>query len=410
MKPKLLNRFSPLSTLRKRILATLIFCAAASTLPIFADTITSGFKMKPEWRVGAEFAPAGVVPTNSFIKGHNSLDKKITSSFAGGLNVGFKFNPQSRQGLLYKGLYQGIGFDVRSFTPGGLLGNPVSLHAYQGAPFVTFNNRLSLGYEWKFGAAFGWKAYDSQSDDNNAPVSTKVTARMGLGLKLQYALSDRWSLALGVEGNHFSNGNTSWPNAGVNTLGATIGIAYTFNPQHPVATCPTALSEEANAKRWIFDIMAFAAARKRAIRLPEPYDPVVCPGRFGVVGLRFSPLRKFNRWFAAGPTLDMQWDESADLASYWVEGTSGETIRFVRPPFKKQISVGLAGNAELTMPIFTLNAGLGYEVINPKGDKRFYQSLTLKTFVTDKIYLNVGYRLANFEDPQNLMLGVGFRL
>ncbi len=116
MNPKLLNRFSPLSRLRQKILATLIFCVATGTLPIFADTIPSGFKMKPEWRVGAEFAPAGVVPTNSFLKGHNSLDQRITTSLAGGLSVGFKFNPESRQGLLYKGLYQGIGFDVRSFT------------------------------------------------------------------------------------------------------------------------------------------------------------------------------------------------------------------------------------------------------------------------------------------------------
>ena len=49
---------------------------------------------------------------------------------------------------------------------------------------------------------------------------------MGLGVKLHYALSQRWTLSLGVDGVHYSNGNTSWPNAGVNSIGATIGVAY----------------------------------------------------------------------------------------------------------------------------------------------------------------------------------------
>lgn len=62
------------------------------------------------------------------------------------------------------------------------------------------------------------------------------------------------------------------------------------------------------------------------------------------------------------------------------------------------------------MPIFAVNVGLGYDFLNPKGNKRFYQSLTLKTFITRNIFLNVGYRLGNFKDPQNLMLGVGVRL
>ncbi len=72
--------------------------------------------------------------------------------------------------------------------------------------------------------------------------------------------------------------------------------------------------------------------------------------------------------------------------------------------------MGLAAQAELTMPIFSINAGLGFDIISPKGDKRFYQSLTLKTFVYRNVYLNVGYRLGNFNEPQNLMLGVGVRL
>ncbi|MDE6400294.1 MAG: acyloxyacyl hydrolase, partial [Muribaculaceae bacterium] len=95
---------------------------------------------------------------------------------------------------------------------------------------------------------------------------------------------------------------------------------------------------------------------------------------------------------------------------YWVEGSYEDNIKFRRPPFGKQISVGISAHAELTMPIFSVNVGLGYDVVNPQGEKAFYQSLTLKTFLKKIIYLNTGYRLGNFKDPQNLMLGIGVRL
>lgn len=85
-------------------------------------------------------------------------------------------------------------------------------------------------------------------------------------------------------------------------------------------------------------------------------------------------------------------------------------MKFYRPPFGRQLSVGLSAHAELTMPIFAINVGMGYDMLSPRGNKRFYQSLTLKTFVTRHIFINTGYRLGAFKDPQNLMLGVGVRL
>ena len=142
----------------------------------------------------------------------------------------------------------------------------------------------------------------------------------------------------------------------------------------------------------------------------DPAEPELCPGRFGVAGLQFSPLFRLNRLIAVGPSLDAQWDEGAGIDSYWIEGSYGEDIMFERPPFREQLSMGVSAHAELTMPIFSVNAGLGYDFISPRGEKRFYQSLTLKTFVTDYLFLNVGYRLGDFKDPQNLMLGIGVRL
>lgn len=381
-----------------------------ATLPAIADTIPTGWKRPLQWHLGAEVSPAFVAGTNSFLKGHNPLDRCINGSFAGALRAGFSFAPDSREGLLYKGLYQGIGLGITSFNDSGLLGTPFSAYVYQGAPIARLNHRLWLGYEWKFGAAFGWKHDFAETPDGNAPVSTSVTAHMGLGLKLHYRLTPACEIALGIEATHFSNGNTSLPNAGVNTIRLSAGIACTLGTPAGAARSNPQLEAEADRPCWLYDITAYGAWRRRIVSVGEPPEPTLCPGRFGVLGLQFSPLRRLNRWVAAGPSLDMRWDESAGLAPYWAEGSSGENIRFTRPPFGKQISVGVSAHAELTMPIFSINAGLGYDFINPKGDRRFYQTLTLKTFLTDMLYLNTGYRLGKFNTPENLMLGVGIRI
>lgn len=391
----------------------LILSCAVITVAFSAvagDAVPTGFSRPLQWRVGADIAPAWVPGTNIFLRGLNDDDRRIDASMSGNIRADFSFSPATRQGILYKGLYQGVGVGVNTFFANHLLGTPVSAYVYQGAPIVHLGSRMWLGYEWQFGAAFGWKHYDSQTAEFNVVAATSVTAHMAIGFKLHYAITDRWQVSLGIGANHFSNGNTSWPNSGANSVGATVGVAFIIKPQNDNATTDSILESEADRHSWAYDITIYGAWRKRAVILGDDAQIQICPGRFGVLGLQFSPLYRLNRWVAVGPSADIQWDESACLAPYWVEGTWDDAIKFERPPFGRQLSVGLSAHAELTMPIFAVNAGLGYEILNPRGEMRFYQSLALKTFVTRSLYLNIGYRLGGFKDPQNLMVGLGLRL
>lgn len=398
------------SKMRNNFFLFFLLLSGCLSAAVSSDTIPAMFSRPVHWRIGAELSPAWVPETNVFLKGENPEGKHINASFSGDIRADFSFDPSTREGILYPGLYQGVGVGVNSFFSNSLLGTPVSAYVYQGAPICRLNSRLWLGYEWQFGAAFGWKHYDIETAENNAVASTSVTAHMGIGLKFHYALTDRWQMSFGLAAHHFSNGNTSWPNAGANKIGATVGIAYTINPAEDTSHGNAALESMADRHRWLYDLTLYGAWRKRVLSVGTPAEQQICPGRFGVAGLQFSPMYTLDRWVAVGPSLDMQWDESAGLAPYWVEGSYADNIRFMRPPFGKQLSIGLSAHAELTMPIFSVNVGLGYNVLNPKGDKAFYQQLTLKTFITRNIYLNTGYRLGAFKDPQNLMLGLGVRL
>lgn len=108
--------------------------------------------------------------------------------------------------------------------------------------------------------------------------------------------------------------------------------------------------------------------------------------------------------------MDAQFDESANIKDYKLVGTYGDDIKFHRPPFREQFAVGLSLRAELVMPIFSINVGIGRNMIYSGDDTEgFYQILALKTYVTRHLFLHVGYQLSKFKDPNNLMLGIGYR-
>ena len=120
-------------------------------------------------------------------------------------------------------------------------------------------------------------------------------------------------------------------------------------------------------------------------------------------------MYNFNKYFGAGISLDGQYDESANIEKYEAGQDKDGNYRFYRPPFRERVGVGLSLRGELTMPIFSINVGVGHNMFYKGSDwGGFYQILALKAHVTRHIFLHAGYQLSKCHDPKNLMLGVGY--
>ena len=211
----------------------------------------------------------------------------------------------------------------------------------------------------------------------------------------------------GIDLSHFSNGNTQYPNAGVNTVGGRIGLVHTFG-----ANAGTVMSGRRTTQRIkphiSYDIVLYGASKRKGVIKPD--EAYLAPGSFGVLGFNFNPMYNFHQYFRAGASLDVQYDESANIKEYEADYNDQAEHRFYRPPFKEQLAVGLSVRGELVMPIFTINVGIGYNVYHKCTDTQgMYQILALKTSVTRNLFLHVGYQLSKFKDPNNLMLGIGYR-
>lgn len=327
---------------------------------------------------------------------------------------GFFFSPTSTTGRLYPGLRQGIGAGLNLYTHSHAIGLPVLVYIYQGAPAVRFNNSLSLDYEWNLGLAAGWKPCDGLIARSNLIVGSEVNAYINLGIGLRWNLRPDISLSAFLEMTHFSDGNTSFPNPGVNQTGFRIGFSRSFGPKPKDLTAAgkTPFSTTGTKdtipfiKRFSFDLTGYGAWRKRVYRGGE--EPVLLKGRYGVAGLDLASMWNVSHVFRAGISADAQWDSSTDLRHYHIEGDATENIRFGTPPFFSQLCLGLSARAELAMPIFAINVGIGYNFIGPEETRASYQMANLKILVTRRFFLNIGYQLLNFKRQNNLMLGCGY--
>lgn len=360
-------------------------------------------------RFEVEAVPGRILHTNEFLKGNNTEVRTMNHSFVARLKYAFAPPEGSEQAIIYKGMYQGAGLAIHSFN--SQLGNPVSLYVFQGATIKTLAERLSLNYEWDFGLTYGWKSYDKTTHPENRVIGSKMTAYIDLGLYLRWMLSKNWDLNVGATVTHYSNGNTSIPNAGLNVVGAKAGVAYYIGRRQ---MCPRSAVLPSFDRYWGIDLTFYGAWKRRGVEKQDGAHAL--PGTYGVFGFNLNPLYHVNHWLNIGASLDGSYDGSANLEvnptllSGTKEDTSEQEIFLA--PWYRRIAIGLSARSEFVMPYFTINFGIGHNFINAHTEdmKGFYEILALKVNVMRRAYLHIGYSLYDFYYPNNLLLGIGLHL
>lgn len=353
-----------------------------------------------------EGRPEYVFPSNSFLRGENYKQKRIQNAYSLHLKYAFQPYPYTYPDRVYGGAYQGLGLSYFSFGESEMLGNPLALYLYQGARITRISPRVSLNYEWNLGLSYGWKPYDYYSNMDNKVIGSKFNAYINVNFYLKWMISRQWDFISGASLTHFSNGNTKFPNAGLNTVGLKLGVAYNFNRENysyrPLYQPVIPLFP----RHVSYDLVFFGSWRRKGVDFGE--KQVASPNAYAVLGFNFAPMYNFGYKLRAGLSLDGVFDESANVYTEdYIVGTEQE---FYKPSLKKQLALGISARGEYVMPHFTVGVGLGVNVLHGGGDlQHFYQILALKIEVSKNSFIHIGYNLRDFHIPNYLMLGFGFR-
>ncbi|MBO5816034.1 MAG: acyloxyacyl hydrolase [Bacteroidales bacterium] len=343
--------------------------------------------------LGVNVRPSYVMPTHGFYNGWNPSGSPIRKGNTFDMQLGVR--PGER------GAYQGVGLAAHTFFEPESIGNPATLYVFQGAPLVSFAESLALGYEWNLGLSYGWK-------DNGVVTVSPFNVYISIAALLTWRFDGYWDMTFGPEFTHFSNGDTKFPNGGTNTLNLRVGIRRSFKPAQAIIT-ENVFSAAADRKgiedRLSYDLTAMGGWR--ADRTIDKDGLHIFNKAFPIASISFNPLYSFNGYFAAGPSLDLMYDHSADLLV-----SEGSILGY--PSFLQQTSAGLSARAELKMPVFAVNIGIGYGLplanrTRSSDMKALYGIFSLKTFMTRRLFFNVSYRLSSVLYSHNLLFGIGWR-
>lgn len=361
-------------------------------------------------RLGAEFRPEYIFPTNPFLDGVNSLMRPMDLSLAAHLKYSFQFRPGSHADRIYGGVYQGIGAAYYDFANPLELGNPVAIYLFQGARIARLSRRLSLNYEWNFGLSFGWKPYDRENNALNTMMGSRLNALLNVSFYLRWMLTHELDLTFGPTLTHFSNGNTTIPNAGLNSAGLQAGLTCNFGRTAAEACVARRIDGPDFRPHMTYDLVLFGSWRRKGVAFDG--NQYASPDAYTVLGVNFAAMYNFGYKFRAGLSLDGVYDGSANVYipdRITAVGDSPD-LEFVKPGIDRQLALGLSARAEFVMPYFTIGIGLGRNILHKGGDMDyFYQTLALKVGVTRNSFVHIGYSLSDFHMPNFLMLGVGWR-
>lgn len=343
-----------------------------------------------------DYRPGAILHTNDFLRGKNPEVRTMNHDMGYYLKYAISAPEGSEQARIYRDAYQGIGIGWNEFNP--QLGNPVSVFLLQGARIASLSNRLALNYEWNLGLTFGWKPYDEIDNPDNKLIGSRVTAYIGFDLYLRWIASRHVDLNFGLNVTHYSNGNTQFPNLGLNTAALRIGAAYYINRHSPRLLYRHEAMPPVSHD-ITYDLILYGAWHQRGYYMSDG-EAYILPGTYAVAGFNFNPMYRFNHWLKAGLSLDGTYDRGANVD---LDGVAPESVW-------RQMALGASARVEFCMPYFAINFGIGSNFVNATDDFHgIYELLALKLNLSRRFLLHIGYCLNDFHRPKHLMLGVGWR-
>ncbi len=372
------------------------------------ETDTIALREKPmgfTHQIGMEFRPARVIPSAPFYKQANISGLSVTQSQSGHLKYSFALPEGTLGSYAFPNTHQGIGLACYDFGHSAELGSPIAIYLFQSSAISRISSRFSLDYEWNFGLSWGWKPYDPQTNPNNVVVGSGVNAYINLGLYFKWQLARRIAMTSGIDFSHFSNGNTEFPNAGVNASGLKIGLIYDVSKADPKNQKTDNSTIPKFPRHISYDAVVFGAWRRKGVDFFGAQ--VASPLKYPVIGAYFAPMYNWGYRFRTGLSLDAIYDGSANV--YTKDYIIGTQQDFFKPSWERQVALGFSARADYMMPIFTIGIGIGSNVAHKGGDFRgTYEAVVLKIKTSRSSFLHIGYNLKNFNEPNYLMLGLGY--
>jgi hypothetical protein len=358
---------------------------------------------------GPNFFLRGDFEYGSVIPGADFPDF-VTDVIGGNIEAGWQATGSHKYDPLLGYPSFGFGFLTYNFPQTDSLGEPNAFYMFLNAPFHRWN-KFSLNYIIRLGMSYNWKPADPVENPFHAALGSYRNLYIGAGFEGQYLIGEQLSASVGLKFAHFSNGQSSLPNAGMNLLTPHLGLKYDFNggdrPAYTKYPKPEYTDKGmeyyvilGNGIRQIFftaqDTTLAARIPKQGVSYPVYNISMAAQYQFGWVG-KFGGGLDFIYWGAYNPGVELG---------------PGGVVQAVKHPFGDYLQLGVFISYEFVLNNVSIIVQPGYRVISGDDYKDkptdFYQHLGLKYHVHDLI-IGVAIRAINFGQAEYIEWSLGYR-
>ncbi len=362
---------------------------------------------KPTFFLRTDFEYGYVLPTSEFLKGINQTNGAITDVLGGRLEAGW----QARGGNIYDALLKyptfGAGLLTYGFPQTGELGYPSALYLFLNAPLKRWGSKYSFNYFIRLGMSYDWEPNDPVENPANLVLGSYRNLYISAGVEAVYNFSPRMSTSLGVGFAHFSNGQSSLPNSGMNLLTPNLSLKYNFNegeqmqynkieePEFTKKGMEYYFTIGNGIRQIFFDSAQTTVPSKLGVSYPVHNLSVAAQYQFNWKG-KFGGGLDFIYWGA----------QNAGIAL-----APGGVIKAKEVPFNEKLQLGVFVSYEFVLNNFSIYAQPGFRVIRTEYDGMppdFYQHLAGKYHIHNLI-LGVAIRAVNFGIAEYIEWNIGYR-
>jgi hypothetical protein len=255
--------------------------------------------------------------------------------------------------------------------------------------------------------SYNWEPNDPVENPSSLVLGSFRNLYISGGFEAQYLVGESLSASLGLKFAHFSNGQSSLPNAGMNLFTPHLGIKYDFNggqrPSYEKLPKPEFTDKAmeyyftiGNGIRQItFDSIDTGVSEKLGVSYDVRNISVAAQYQYGWMG-KFGGGLDFIYWGAYNPRIELG---------------PGGVVQAVKYPFNDYLQLGVFISYEFVFNNVSIYAQPGWRVLRKEYEglpTDFYQHLALKYHVNDLI-LGVAIRAIKFGQAEYIEWNIGYR-
>ncbi|MDD2564406.1 MAG: acyloxyacyl hydrolase [Salinivirgaceae bacterium] len=330
---------------------------------------------------------------SGFTLAHHRSMSFLIDDYARGaeFRVGWKFNGRKAWEHVYRYPSVGLGYMALDFGSPRIFGYGHTLFGFINIPIVK-SNRFAWTYEMGTGIAFVTKKFDGQTNPNNGVIGSHLNAFLLISTGLEYNVSKHTSFLLNVGLNHCSNGNSSGPNLGLNTLFMSMSAKRMIGEPRTVLQSPKIPFN----RNW--ELYSFVGSGVKEVK---PFGSK----RAFVSNIHFTARRKISYSNAWGGGIDLMYDTGIDQmkkSDYELDDLERDSIN--SPKIMDRFAPGVHANWSVFFGKVVFDIQMGVYIYNSLG-KMIYNRWTLEFEITNKFSLAVGLK-SHFATAEYIQLGV----